>query len=345
MKAARFIEPERIDICEAPEPECGAGDIVVEVHRAGICGTDLRIFRGRKEVSPPVTLGHEFSGTIAEVGPEVDGLSKGDRVTVEPIIPCGNCYCCNSGRENICLTRPTIGYQYDGGFAEYVRIPEDAVRIGNVIPFSDNLGFDEACFAEPLAACINGSKKYSLGSGERVWIVGDGPIGLTHLQLACARGVEEIYLTGTRDERLSEGSRLGAGATHNVSGGVSGVEWIQDQTRGEGVDVAIIATNVIVTVSEAVASLRKGGRMLLFAGYPSGTMFPFDLSHIHYMEYEILGASGHAARDVRKAVELMSEGKFDASPLITHHMPLESIHEGLEMKENFIGLKHLIDLK
>jgi len=123
------------------------------------------------------------------------------------------------------------------------------------------------------------------------------------------------------------------------------LDWIQEQTEGEGVDVAIIATNVIVTVTEAVACLRKGGRMLLFAGYPSGTMFPFDLSHIHYKEYEILGASGHSARDVRKAVELMADGKFDASPLITHHMPLESIHEGLEMKENFIGLKHLIDLK
>ncbi len=345
MKAARFIAPENIEIREVPEPECGAGDIVVEVHRAGICGTDLRIFRGRKEVRAPVTLGHEFSGTIAEAGPAVEGLRVGERVTVEPIIPCGSCYCCRTGRENICLTRPTIGYQYDGGFAEYVRIPEDAVRIGNVVPFPDSLGFDEACFAEPLAACVNGFRKLSISGGERLWIVGDGPIGLTHVQLAAARGLEEIYLTGTRDERLSLGAGLGARETYNVTAGIGGQDWIRARTGGEGIDVAIIATNVIVTVTEAMASLRKGGRMLLFAGYPSGTMFPVDLSHIHYREYEILGASGHAARDVRKAVELMTEGRFNPSPLITHHMPLESILDGLKMKENFIGLKHLIDLK
>jgi L-iditol 2-dehydrogenase len=299
MKAARFIGPNHIDITEIPVPECGPDEIILEIHRAGICG----------------------------------------------IIPCGTCYCCRSGRKNICLTRPTIGYQFDGGFAEYVRIPGEAIKMDNVVPFPETLGFDEACYAEPLSACINAMRKLSFTPGERVWIVGDGPIGLTHIQLARCNNVEDIFLSGTRDERLTTGAELGAKDTLNVTGGADPVQWILDRSGGEGVDIVIIATNVITTVGEAVSSLRKGGRLLLFAGYPAGTTMPFDLSEIHYREYQVLGASGHSARDVREAIDLMADGRFNASPLITHHLPLESIRDGLELKENFIGLKHIIDMK
>jgi L-iditol 2-dehydrogenase len=344
MRAARFIGTDRIEIEEVPPPVCGTDEIVVSVHRAGICGTDLRIFRGRKAVDPPVTLGHEFAGTIVEAGDGVRDLPPGTRVTVEPIIPCGTCYCCRTGRENICLTRPTIGYQYDGGFADRVRIPAEAIRAGNVIPVPDGLGFDEACYAEPLAACINGMEKLAPGPGERVWVAGDGPIGLTHLQLARARGVESVYLSGTREERLAAGTALGAADVFDVTGGGDPAGWIADRTGGEGVDAVVLATNATGAIADAMASLRKGGRLLLFAGYPPETTHPFDLAAIHYREHRILGASGHAARDVRRAIELMASGEFRAAPLITHHLPLESIREGLEMKESFVGLKHIIDV-
>jgi L-iditol 2-dehydrogenase len=157
--------------------------------------------------------------------------------------------------------------------------------------------------------------------------------------------VDEIFLSGTSNERLTTGSRLGARETLEVTVDIDPSQWILDKTKGEGVDAAIVATNVPSVVSEAVRSLRKDGRILLFAGYPAETGRTFDLSEIHYREYQIFGASGHAARDVRKAIELMASGQFDAQPLITHHIPLESICEGLEMKENFIGLKHVVDLK
>ncbi len=345
MKAARFNGPNRIEVSEVPNPGCGSGEVVVEVRRAGICGTDLRIYRGRKVVDPPITLGHEFSGVIAEAGSGVTGLTPGTRVTVEPIIPCGTCYCCLRGRKNICLTRPTIGYQYDGGFAEFVRIPAEAIDAGNVIQFPESLDFDIACYAEPLAACINGFRKLDVTDEDRVWIVGDGPIGLTHVQLARCHDAESIFLSGTQDERLSTGRDLGAAEVLNVSGGTDPVDWILDQTGGEGIDVAIVATNVIPAISDAVSGMRKGGRLLLFAGYPTGTTLPFDLAEIHYREYQVLGASGHSARDVRDGIDLMAGGRFDASPLITHHLPLESIREGLELKEKFIGLKHIIDVK
>ncbi len=345
MKAARFTGPDMIEIAEVPSPECGRDEIILEVQRAGICGTDLRIFRGRKEVAPPVTLGHEFSGTIVETGSDVTGLSNGMRVTVEPIIPCGTCYCCRTERENICLTRPTIGYQYDGGFAEYVRIPAKAIEMGNVIPIPEDLDFDLACYAEPLAACINGAKKLSIREGERVWVIGDGPIGLTHLQLASFHGAEQVFLSGTRDDRLSVGDEFGAAGTLNVTSSDDPVQWAEEKSGGDGMDVAILAANAPGAVSEAIASLRKGGRLLLFAGYPPGTELPFDLAAIHYGEYQVLGSSGHSARDMRKAVELMSDGQFNARPLITHHFPVESICAGLEMKENFVGLKHVIDLR
>ena len=345
MRAARFIGPNRIEVAEVPEPECGPDEIVVDVRRAGICGTDLRIYRGRKEVDPPVTLGHEFSGIVSETGSGVTGLTAGERVTVEPIIPCGTCYCCRRGHENICLTRPTIGYQYDGGFADYVRIPAEAIRMGNVIPFPGHLDFDAACFAEPLAACINGNRKLALSEKDRVWVIGDGPIGLTHVRLARCSGAETILLSGTRDERLAVGSRLGATDVLNVSDTSDPVEWVLERSSGEGVDAAILATNALQAVPQALSGLRKGGQLLLFAGYPPGTMAPFDLAAIHYREHRILGASGHSARDVREAVDLMAAGRFDASALITHHLPLESIREGLELKERLVGLKHIIDVR
>jgi len=345
MKAARFLGPNRLEIVECPEPVCGRGEVILEVHRAGICGTDLRIYRGKKTVKPPVILGHEFSGTIVEVGPGLEGIAAGTRATVEPIIPCGTCYCCRMGRENICLTRPTIGYEYDGGFAEFVRIPAEAIRAGNLVPFPDSLDFDAACYAEPLAACINGIRKLALRGTERVWVVGDGPIGLTHVQLVRADGVEEIFLTGTRDERLEVGLGLGARETFNVTQGGDPAGWIHERTGGEGVDIVILAANVLKAVGEALAGLRKGGQILLFAGYPTGTQWPFDLSAIHYREYQILGASGHAARDIRQAVDLMAGGRIDIRPLITHRLPLDRIHDGLEMKEKFVGLKHIIVLK
>ena len=345
MKAARYIGPDRIEIEDVTPPGCAPDEIVVEVHRAGICGTDLRIFRGRKAVDPPVTLGHEFAGTIVESGDAVEGLPRGTRVTVEPIIPCGTCRCCRTGRENICLTRPTIGYQYDGGFADRVRIPAPAIRAGNVVPLPEGLGFDEACYAEPLAACINGMAKLAPAPGERIWVAGDGPIGLTHLQLALAHGVETVYVTGTRPERLSAATALGAADILDVTGGEDAVAWIADRTGGEGVDAIVLATNATAVVADAMAGLAKGGRLLLFAGYPPETTHPFDLAAIHYREHRILGASGHSARDMRRAIDLMAGGKFHAAPLITHHLPLESIREGLEMKEQFVGLKHVIDVR
>jgi L-iditol 2-dehydrogenase len=265
-------------------------------------------------------------------------------VTVEPIIPCGTCYCCRAGKENICLTRPTIGYQYDGGFAEFVRIPPEAIRAGNIVPLPDGLDFDEACYAEPLAACINGMEKLSPRPGDRIWVAGDGPIGLTHLQLARSYGVEELFLSGTQSVRLAVGTSLGAADVFNVAEDIEASDWIAELTGGEGVDIVVLATNAEAAVSDAMKTLRKGGRLLLFAGYPTGTLHSFDLSGIHYREYHIVGASGHAARDVRRAVDLLAGGDFRAQPLITHHLPLESIHEGLRLKEEFVGLKHIIDV-
>ena len=281
MKAARFIAPGRIEITDVPSPDCRTGEVVVEVHRAGICGTDLRIYRGKKEVKPPVTLGHEFSGTIADLDTKTSDLTMGMQVTVEPIIPCGTCYCCRAGRENICLTRPTIGYQFDGGFAEYVRIPGKAIEMGNVIPFGEELGFDAACYAEPLAACINGMRKLSLGNNDRIWIIGDGPIGLTHTQLASSGGAQAICLTGTRDERLTAGARLSATEALHVMGGAYPSELILENAEGDGVGVSIAPANGLAALAEAVNGLRKGGRILLFAGYPTVTAGAIDLSDIH----------------------------------------------------------------
>ncbi|MEM2506395.1 MAG: alcohol dehydrogenase catalytic domain-containing protein, partial [Nitrososphaeria archaeon] len=133
MKAAVFYEPLKLKVEDVPKPVVGANEVLVKVKAAAICGTDLRIYRGTKKIKTPRIIGHEFAGEIVELGENVEGFTVGDRVTVYPVIACGKCYACMMGRPNICVNRPTIGYEYDGGFAEYVKIPEEAVSYGAVI--------------------------------------------------------------------------------------------------------------------------------------------------------------------------------------------------------------------
>ena len=181
MKAAVFLSPSHIELQEVKRPKIGPGEVLIKVKAAGICGTDARILKGSKKIPAPRIIGHEFAGEIQEVGEENEEWKPGDRVTVEPIIACGKCYCCLRGRFNICLTRPTIGYEYDGAFAEFVRIPSEAVDRGNLIRLPDDVSFEDAAFAEPLSACIQGNERARIRKGDRVWIMGDGPIGLTHV--------------------------------------------------------------------------------------------------------------------------------------------------------------------
>ena len=184
MKALVFQGPKQFEVKEVPIPQCGADEMLVRVRFAGVCGTDNRIYQGTKVIAAPRITGHEFSGTIERLGSHVKGYQLGQRVSVYPMLYCGHCYCCREGRTNICVNRTTIGYEIDGGFAQYVKIPKRAIECGNVVPIPDNVSDEIAAISEPIAASYHGMQQAGLRDGETFVIIGAGPIGLFHTQLS-----------------------------------------------------------------------------------------------------------------------------------------------------------------
>ena len=343
MKAVVYRGPRNLAVEEVEVPQISPQEVLVKVRAAGVCGTDVRIYHGRFSV-PVKTgriIGHEFSGDIVEVGKEVDGLNVGMRVTVRPIMHCGRCLYCLQGRTNICLSRPTLGYEYDGAFAEYVRIPAQAIRNGNVFEIPRNLSYEEAAITEPLAACVNGAERSNMRPGDTVVIVGGGPIGLMHLQLARLYGAQRIIVSEVKEERLRVAESFGADVTINPLE-EDLVDSVKRLTQGYGADVAIVAVGAPAAIEQAIKAVRKGGTVNIFGGCPTGSSITIDPNIIHYGELIVTGTSGSKPYHHWKAVKLASAGQVKLKPLITHVLPLERAVEAISMKERGVGLKHVL---
>jgi L-iditol 2-dehydrogenase len=341
MPAAVFYAPGDIRLEEIDVPAIGPGEVLVRVRAAGICGTDVRIMKGGKKVAAPIVIGHELAGEIAALGEGVTGLKLGDRVTVEPVIPCGKCALCLKGRRNICLTRPTIGYEYDGAFAKFVRVPATGVAAGNVVPLPDAISFEEAAITEPLAAVVNGIDRCNVQLGDSVLILGAGPIGLAHLMLSRAAGATHVYVSEPNDERRQTTLDFGAdGVINPLTEDV--VAKAKSWTSGVGMDVVIVAAGVPPAMEAGLRAVRKGGVFNIFAGSPPNSSFPLDPNLVHYGEIIVTGSSGHTAGHMRRAVDLITSGVIDAKRLITHRFPLADIQEALGARQALTGLKHVV---
>jgi L-iditol 2-dehydrogenase len=342
MRAAVFYAPSDIRIEERPIPTIDGKEILVKVKAAAICGTDLRIYKGTKKIKTPRIIGHEFAGDIEKAGDGTE-FKIGDRVTVYPVISCGKCYACMMGRPNICVQRPTIGYDYDGGFAEYVKIPSNAIDTNSVTKLPDSISYEEAAITEPLAACLNGVLRLDVKHGEHVWVVGAGPIGLMHVQLVRLAGASKIMVSEVDEFRANKAAKLGADVVINpIKEDI--FQRIMKETEGRGVDKIIIAAGVPKLIEDSFKAARKGARIVIFAGSPEGSFITLDPNIIHYKEIELTGSSASTPYLHKKAIELVSSGRIDLKSLITHRLRLEDIVKGLEMKEMVEGLKTLIIL-
>ncbi len=339
MKAGLFLRPHHIEFADVPDPEPAKGDLVVKVRAATVCGTDIRIFRGRKTagVRYPSVLGHEFAGEV--VAPDGAGAFRiGQRVCVNPAIVCGVCASCKRGDENLCENLQAIGYELDGAFAEYVRVPAAALAHGNVHEIPASLAFEEAALAEPFACVINGQERVGVKPGDSVVVLGAGPIGLLHVKYARFSGARKVIVSEPSADRRA--TALAAGADVAVDPNADDLGAIvRDNTHGAGADVVIVAIGVPALANTALQLARRNGRVSLFAGFSVNEVAPLDVNLIHYSELTVTGAFGLARKHFERALDLIAGARIDVASFVTHRFSLADIAAALETSEKGAAIK------
>jgi L-iditol 2-dehydrogenase len=344
VKVARLYAPEDLHIEDAPAPEARSGEVVIRVRYCSTCGTDAKIFHhGHHHISLPRVLGHEVAGEIVEVGTGVDGFGLGDRVQVIAAIPCGECFYCRRGQETVCENLESIGYQYDGGFAEFMRVPRKVLDRDGLNRVPDHVPFEAASLTEPLACVLNGQEIAQVGTGDVVAVLGAGPIGCLHVRLARARGASSIILADVNERRLE----LSARARPDIvidSAKEDAVDAIRKATDGRGADVVITATGAGAAQEQALEMASARGRISLFGGLPrDDSVIRFDSNLVHYRELIVVGAYGSAPRHNRAALELISTGAVEVEDLITHRVPLDRVRDAIDIVTSGEGLKVVVE--
>jgi len=344
VKVARLHAPGDLRVEDAEIPQAGPGGLVIRVRTCSTCGTDAKIFRfGHHHISLPRVLGHEVAGEIAQVGPEVQGWSLGDRVQVIAAIPCGVCHYCRRGQETVCEDLESIGYQYDGGFAEFMWVPLKVLQRDGVNGIPDHVPFEAASLTEPLACVLNGQEVAQVGRGDVVAVLGAGPIGCLHVRLARARGARTIVLADINQDRLDLAARAEPDAAIDSSK-EDPIDAVRKLTDGRGADVVITATGVGQAQEQALEMTAPRGRISLFGGLPKdNSAIRLDSNLVHYRELSIFGAYGSAPRHNRDALSLIANGGVRVDDLITHRMPLEDVLGAIETVRVGGGLKVVIE--
>jgi L-iditol 2-dehydrogenase len=343
MQAAVYYGPGDIRIEERPEPAPAADNLILEVSCCAICGTDLKLATvGNPRCHPPRVIGHEFVGRVVHVGSGVTGFVPGDRVTLATTLACGVCEYCTLGLGNLCPNAKPISYDFDGAFARFVAIPPLALAGGNAIHVPDAVPDEAAALSEPLSCAINAQELAGVKAGDRVLILGGGPLGALHAEVAKALGAAEVLIVQRSEPRLSL-LRLLQRITVIDGGREDVLAVVQARTGGLGADVVIVCAPARDAQEEALRYARKGGAISLFASMPKGAAdISLDSRAIHYGELHIVGASDSRPEHVARAVRLLADGKIDVEPVITHRVPLASLLDGINLMKEKQSLKVMV---
>jgi len=326
-----------VEIQEIPDPLPGPGEVMIEVKAAGICGTDIHIWKDEYRSVPPMIMGHEGSGTIAALGDGVHGLAIGDRVTTETFAKfCGRCFFCKQGKINLCPERKSIGTHLNGFFTKYLIIRASAVH-----PLPEGISFSAGALSEPLACCVHGIlERTPLSAGDWVLISGPGTIGLISLQLAKAGGGKALVLGMDKDEeRLALAKQLGADVTINVQR-EDPASRVLELTEGLGADMAIECAGAAASFNQCLKLVRKGGRISQAGLF--GKTVEVDVELVAMKELEVIGFFGHVPSAWDRGLKLMAEGKVLTEPLVSHRLPLTEWNLGFSLMEKGEGLKILL---
>ena len=339
MLAAVVYGQGDLRIENAPIPKCAPGSILIKVEACAICGTDMRIYKkGDYRAQYPVITGHEIAGTVVEVAEGVESVKVGDRVCVAPGHGCGYCKMCLSGQPNVCQTpHPSLGYKLNGGFAEYMAVPEHIFRLGFVNPIPENLTFEQASMSEIIACCINAQLNAPVKPDDTVLIFGAGPAGIIHAHLARLAGAKKVIITQRSPMRLNMISERFPGLADVL---ISSLETdletaVMEATDGLGADAVFVCAPSADAQQQALELVANRGRVNFFGGLPKDNCHvTLDSNALHYKEFFISGASSSLPETNRQALKLLSERKIDPDLLITKVLPLSEAHKGYELMES-----------
>lgn len=345
MKALVVRAPGEYGIEEVAKPVAGEQDLVLKVLACGLCGSDLRTLRnGHRKVTFPWTIGHEVCGIVHETGEKYSGPFRiGEVIAVAPLVYCGACDFCLDGQYELCGNYREIAQAWPGGFAEYMLVPGEALEHGTIQAVPDGVSPAHASLAEPLSSCIHAQEKGNIGLGDRVVIIGSGPIGCMHIEIARARGATTIIIADIDSQRLKFAAEFEPDYTIN-SREQSLVEEVYRLTGGKGANVVITANPVPETQVQAVEIAARGGRILLFGGLPKNDSKPgIDTNLIHYNALTVAGTTIFSPRHNRLAMEMISKGKVRADNLISHILPLEEFNKGAQLAMDGKALKVIFE--
>ena len=325
MKAARVREPGKIVIEDVPVPELGENEVLIKVHRAGICGTDVGIVYGHTPVKYPVTLGHEYSGSLADAGTSPLDIKVGEPVVAGGGWGCGECRICREVDSLYCKNRFSLGRNADGCMAEFVKVDYRIVR-----PLPSNVSFDEAQNVVNIACAVRAFKKVPLYLGKTVAVFGPGNAGLIILQLIKMAGAKQAIMVGTRDFRLEMAKKFGADHVVNVKQ--------EDPAKAilnrypNGVDVVMETAGTVSSFQSCCEVVKPGGALVVF-GIFYDKIKAFDPSFLYHKEPVIYGSKG-AAGAYPEAVQLLEQKRLQILPMITHRYPLEETAEAFKTFKN-----------
>jgi L-iditol 2-dehydrogenase len=326
------------EVREVPEPRCGDGQVKVAVAGTGICGTDLHVYHGTFRSYPPVVMGHEFAGTVAEVGAGVEGVSVGERVTVLPAsaVTCGRCAHCRSGEFMFCPQRRGMGHGVDGAFA-----PWAVVRPHQLYRVPEHMGLDEAALCEPFAAAVQPVEELSdVRLGDVVLLSGPGPIGLMCLKLLVADGVRVIVAGTAGDQVRREKAReIGAHRVVNVDE-EDLAEVVRDETTGRGVDLAFECAGVASSARSCFDALRSLGTYVQVGIFGRDVEVPLDAAI--YKQLVLRGTVGYTVKTWERTMRILGQGRVRLDDLITHRRPLARWREAFDLCTTGEGIKVLI---
>lgn len=330
MKAIRFMQPEVIEYSDIPRPRPKANEVLAEIAYAGFCATDIELLTGEMIhiknglTTYPIIPGHEWSGTIVEVGENVRGLKAGDRITSDVSLGCGECDECRRGHYNLCPNREVIGSYRNrqGVFAQYVAVPQR-----HVYKIPDGLSMEEAALAEPAATAAYAVTKARIPAGAQVLVIGDGPIGQLAAQLANLEGASRVIMAGSWDEKLDIARSCGIAETINYHK-EDVVARARELTDG-GPEIIIETSGSNSALNSAVQALKPTGRIVAVSWY-NGPVVEVAMNTLIVKDAELIGSLA-SPNSFGPVLRYMAEGKLKVKPLITHVKPMEELEDVVKM--------------